>query len=97
MVFARARIKERVADVPLGEPLSAVIKDVNSSLRGWANFFRIGNSSAAARKLAHYTCSQLRLWLRRKKHCKDSQRTQRWPDGFFYSRGVHYVPDLLHA
>jgi group II intron reverse transcriptase/maturase len=97
MKKVRSHLKQRLRDVPLGEPLEAAVTCANRTLRGWANYFRLGNSSQAGRSLSHYACSQLRLWLRRKKHCKESQQTRRWPDGFFYDRGLHYVPTLLHA
>jgi len=94
---ARQRIKERIRSVPLGEPLSEVIKVVNRTLRGWANYFRIGNSSQAGYELARYTCEQLRLWWRRHKNRKRIRGTRRWPNSFYYDRGLLYVPALLNT
>lgn len=94
---ARALIKERVSRVPTGAPLEEVITRLNRSLRGWAQYFRIGNSYAAAAALNRYACAQLRLWLRRKKNCKRIAGTRRWPNGFFHQRGLFYLPELLHA
>lgn len=94
---ARQRIKERIRSVPLGEPLTEVIKTVNRTLRGWANYFRIGNSSQAGYDLARYTCEQLRLWWRRHKNRKRIRGTRRWPNSFYYDRGLLYVPALLNT
>lgn len=94
---ARQRIKERISSVPLGEPLHVVIQKANATLRGWANYFRIGNSSHAGYELARYTCDQLRLWWRRHKNQKRIRGTRRWPNSFFYNRGLLYVPSLLNT
>lgn len=94
---ARQRIKERIRSVPLGEPLTEVIKTVNRTLRGWANYFRIGNSSQAGYELARYVCEQLRLWWRRHKNRKCIRGTRRWPNSFYYDRGLLYVPALLNT
>jgi len=93
----RAHLKQRLQKVPLGRPLSEAIVCANSTLRGWANYFKIGNSYEAGLSLTSYACSQVRLWLRRKKHRKDSRCTRKWPNGFFYSQGLCYVPDLLRS
>lgn len=95
MKKARAGIKERVKNIPLGEPLKEAIGALNRKLRGWANYFRIGNSYEAARELASYACQQLRLFLRRRRARKDIVGYRRWPNGFFYEKGLEYVPHLL--
>lgn len=95
MKKARAGIKERVKNIPLGEPLMEAIGALNRQLRGWANYFRIGNSYEAARELTSYACQQLRLFLRRRRARKDIVGYRRWPNGFFYEKGLEYVPNLL--
>ncbi len=90
-------IKERVMSIPLGAPVEEVIAALNRTLRGWANYFRIGNSYAAALKLAAYACKQLRLYQRRNRQRKDITGYRRWPNSFFYERGLCYVPKLLRA
>jgi len=95
---ASAQLKDRLTKrVPLGRPLTDAVTCLNASLRGWANYFRIGNSTRVGLELSRHACEHLRLWLRRKKHCKRCAGTDRWPDGFFYQRGLYYVPALLHA
>lgn len=94
---ARARVKEVVRRHSLGTPLREVIAAVNRTLCGWAAYFRIGNSYAAARKLSDYACNQLRLFWRRCKHSKGVSGLRRWPNGFFYHQGLYYVPALVRA
>ncbi|MFP4026248.1 MAG: group II intron reverse transcriptase/maturase [Candidatus Brocadiia bacterium] len=95
MKKARAGIKERVKKIPLGEPLMEAIAVLNRKLRGWANYFRIGNSYEAARELTSYACQQLRLFLRRRRARKDIVGYRRWPNSFFYEKGLEYGPHLL--
>ncbi len=90
-------IKERVMSIPLGAPIEEVITALNRILRGWSNYFRTGNSYAAALKLAAYACAQLRLYMRRKHHRKDIAGYRKWPNSFFYERGLCYVPKLLRV
>jgi group II intron reverse transcriptase/maturase len=94
MKAIRLRIKETVKKYPLGIPLEEVIKDVNRKLRGWANYFKIGNSYIASRALTEYTCAQLRIFWRRRKQRKHT-RGRKWPDSFFYDKGLCYVPSLI--
>lgn len=91
----RASIKERLKKQTLGLPLREVIGDVNRALRGWAQYFRIGNSYAAALSLSRYACDQLRLYWRRSRPRRRGPCTRIWPNSFFYDLGLHYVPSLL--
>jgi len=91
----RQRLKARLQHLRLGAPLLEAVAAVNGMLRGWANYFRIGNSYAAASSLQRYAYQQLRLYWRRRKQRKDIAGTQKWPDSFFHDLGVHYVPTLV--
>lgn len=91
------RIKATIQAVGLGEEFREVITAVNRKLRGWANYFRIGNSSAAALELNAYVCEQLRLWWRRRKQDKQSRGGRAWANAFFYRQGLVYLPALVRG
>lgn len=93
----RARIKETIRRVPLGEEFGEVIASVNRQLRGWANYFRIGNSSVAALELSAYVGEQLRIWWRRRKQRKRVRGLGAWGNGFFYRHGLVSLPALVRG
>jgi group II intron reverse transcriptase/maturase len=97
MQKVRDRIKTVIRNHLLGTPLPEVIGPVNQTLRGWAAYFKIGNSYAASLQLSGYVCDQLRLFWRRCKHRKRIRGSCRWPNGFFYNQGLCYVPRLIRA
>ncbi len=91
------RIKATVRSIGLGEEFSEVIAAVNRKLRGWANYFRVGNSYAAALGMNAYVCEQLRIWWRRRKQNKQVRGGRTWANAFFYRQGLAYLPALVRG
>jgi len=58
------------------QPLSLVLRQLNSALHGWAVYFRHGCSKQTFNYLAHYTWLRVWRWLR-KKHRRAHWRTIR--------------------
>ncbi len=77
----RAKLKEMIAPRQCFKPLRDVIKEVNTHLRGWANYYRLGYPRKSFRGINRY------VRLRLTKHAqRRSQRGYRPPKGkSFYS------------
>ncbi len=69
----------------LAAPVEQVVQDINMFLRGWAGYFRFGNSARAFDKIRNYALLRLALFLG-KRH----QRGRSW--GF---ARVYRSPDSL--
>ncbi|MGZ6864238.1 MAG: group II intron reverse transcriptase/maturase [Blastococcus sp.] len=60
---ARDRIREFTARSRLGVPVDGVVGRVNLFLRGWAGYFRYGNSTRAFEKIMAYSEERLALFV----------------------------------
>jgi RNA-directed DNA polymerase len=86
---ARARARERIHDLTdrrrLRDPVEEVVQDVNRFLRGWAGYFRYGNSAVAFDKITFHAFVRLADFVA-KRH-KRSGRYGWW--------AVHQSPDRM--
>lgn len=89
------KVKATLQKTCLGKPVREAIARINPKLRGWANYFKIGNSYVAALKVQHRVCEELRIFVRRRHSRKDRRGYRHWPDSFFYREGLLYVPNLI--
>jgi RNA-directed DNA polymerase len=53
-----------------------LVRRLNQQLRGWANYFCLGNVSRAYQRVMAHTCFRLRQWLGRKYHVQGTSRAR---------------------
>ena len=65
------------------QPVEEVVREVNHYLRGWANYFRYGNSRLHFTKISTYALKRLALFV-----AKRHERTSRygWTVVTYHSR-----------
>ena len=63
MQHARDRIRELTRRSRLLLPVKWIVEDMNRFLRGWAAFFRFGNSAARFGKIRSYALTRLALFI----------------------------------
>ncbi|QHE74087.1 hypothetical protein HYG77_36805 (plasmid) [Rhodococcus sp. ZPP] len=85
MQHARDRIRFMTMRARLAAPVEQVVQEINLFLRGWAGYFRYGNSAHAFDKIRRYALMRLALFIG-KRH----QRGRGW--GFVQ---VYRSPDEL--
>lgn len=77
---------------------SEVIEQLNDSLRGWANYFRLGSVGKAYRLLDAHTTKRLRRWLCRKHQVAGGSTQSRYPDPYLHAElGLIYLPELTKS
>jgi RNA-directed DNA polymerase len=84
MQHARDRIRELTDRRRLLVPVEEIVQDVNRFLRGWAGYFRYGNSARPFLRMMSYATARLAL-LMTKRH----RRTR----GYGWWTVVHRSPD----
>ena len=68
MSRARQRIRELTDRRRLLRPVEEIVRDVNDYLRGWANYFRYGNSRLCFTKIRTYALQRLVLFMAKRHH-----------------------------
>ena len=93
---ARKTVKAKIRDIIRNSgaiPAKEVVSTINRVLRGWVNYFRIGNSSRAFSEVRDYVEMKIRTLLtRRKRRQKRSIGWRRWSNELYKSR-----PDLTQG
>ena len=76
MKAVRAKVRALTGRSTLGWSVELLLHRLNPILRGWGNYFRVGNSSAAFSDIDRYVTMRLCMWLSRKH--KRRWSWQRW-------------------
>jgi hypothetical protein len=63
MQHARDRVRELTARERLRWPVEQVVEDLNRFLRGWAGYFRYGNSTVQFDHIIRHAERRLQLWI----------------------------------
>jgi RNA-directed DNA polymerase len=85
---ARQAVKAKVRDI-VGRsgatPMLTVVKQINATLAGWVNYFRVGHASRAFSEVRDYVEMKIRTLLtRRKRRRKSSIGWRRWSNEYLY-------------
>lgn len=70
---ARDRIRSMTARSRLLVPVEQIVEELNLFLRGWAGYFRYGNSALLLGQIRNYALTRLALWL-----SKRGKRRRAW-------------------
>jgi group II intron reverse transcriptase/maturase len=85
---ARQAVKAKVRDIIArsgASPMPAAVKQINATLAGWVNYFRVGNASRAFSEVRDYVEMKVRTLLtRRKRRRKSSVGWRRWSNEYLY-------------
>ncbi len=65
---ARDRLRAITARPRLLVPTEVVVQDVNAFLRGWAGYFRIGNSARAFDKISRFAVNRITIFIGKLHH-----------------------------
>ncbi len=68
--------------------LQEVIREINPILRGWRNYFKVGNSEPHFRRLDRFVMNRLRIFEKRK-HSDPSRSHWRIADGLLDRLGLY--------
>jgi RNA-directed DNA polymerase len=79
---ARQRLKESLKDI---------IDQLNPVLRGWGNYFAVGNSSKQLQAVDSYVKERLYLFLSKKHHKSGRGWAVRWQDINFRLEGLYHL------
>ena len=74
MQHARDRVREITARERLLLPVEEVVQDLNRFLRGWAGYFRYGNSARHFDQISAYALDRLALFVA-KRHQRTAEPT----------------------
>jgi RNA-directed DNA polymerase len=91
MASVRSKVRELTSRSTTSADIASVVARLNRRLRGWANYFRRGNS---ARKFAHvdaYVHERLMIWMSHKHGLQRRRNWRRFNDQWLQHVGVYQL------
>lgn len=89
MASIKAKVKERTARRYARWPLDEVVANLNSVLRGWGNYFRVGNSSQKFHSVDAYVQLRMALLASDKHGLQGRHWTTRFTYGWLTDLGIY--------
>jgi hypothetical protein len=98
---ARQAIKAKIRDIIKAggqTPVEMIIKQINATIAGWVNYYRVGNSSRVFREVRDYLEMKVRTLLtRRRCRQKRSIGWRRWSNEYLYGvLGLYWDWKIQH-
>ena len=79
----RASLSAMTRRSSTGLSVEEMVGKLNETIRGWANYFRLGSVHAAYQAVMHHACRRLRQWLGRKSGARVG--LSRCPDKYLHA------------
>ena len=89
MASIKAKVKERTAQRFACWPLEEVVANLNPVLRGWCNYFRVGNSSQKFHSVDAYVALRMALLASDKHGLQGRNWTTRFTYGWLTDLGIY--------
>jgi RNA-directed DNA polymerase len=96
MASIRAKVKDRTAGRYVGLPLESIVADLNPVLRGWAAYFRHGNSSAKFNEINSYVHQRMALFASKKHGLHGRNWVTRFNYGWLRDLGVYRLSGTVY-
>lgn len=84
------KVRDRTGRDRVGVRIEWLMEELNSILRGWANYFRTGNAATRFRQIDGYVVRRLRsLLIKRRGRTLRAGVAEQWTEDLFNDRGLY--------
>ncbi|MEK7996390.1 MAG: reverse transcriptase domain-containing protein, partial [Planctomycetota bacterium] len=92
MKAVRAKVREQTERRRLRVDLPELVNGLNRVIRGWRNYFRIGNSTKKLQDLDKYVWERLRIFLRGRQGSRGKLTPEKFAAWWRYSGVAYFYP-----
>ncbi|QDP98878.1 group II intron reverse transcriptase/maturase [Microlunatus elymi] len=90
MKSVREKVRDRTGANHVGVPIEVLIGQLNPILRGWGNYFRIGNAAIKFRQIDRYVVWRLhRLLVKKRGRNLHAGVADQWTEDWFNDHGLY--------